>query len=346
MEITRESIFVSALRSFSKMFFAVCGILLAVFLFSMVYSLSSGTTLIEPKTTMTVLPDAEGKREMVSLTAPAILQLNIHGVIGEPTILDSEVVENILVESRTGLLANDRVKGILIHFNTPGGTVVDADNIYRMIKDYKAKYHVPVFGYVDGLCASGGMYIASSADKVYASPTSIIGSVGVILGPFFNIYDSLGKIGVQSKTLTKGLDKDAMSPFRPWKEGEDDSYKSIISFFYDRFVQIVTTARHRLDKEKLVNEYGAHVFDPVRAEQYGYIDKSDSSRSEALLALLDEAKIDPTKPYQVVELEPRHDWVSQLFKSKNSILSGKVEHSFDLGQPKIRDQFAYLYQPE
>ena len=307
MEITRESIFVSALRSFSKMFFAVCGILLAVFLFSMVYSLSSGTTLIEPKTTMTVLPDAEGKREMVSITAPAILQLNIHGVIGEPTALDSEVVENILVESRTGLLANDRVKGILIHFNTPGGTVVDADNIYRMVKDYKAKYHVPVFGYVDGLCASGGMYIASSADKVYASPTSIIGSVGVILGPFFNIYDSLGKIGVQSKTLTKGIDKDAMSPFRPWKEGEDDSYKSIISFFYDRFVQIVTTARPRLDKEKLVNEYGAHVFDPVRAEQYGYIDKSDSSRSEALLALLEEAKIDPTKPYHVIELEPRHD---------------------------------------
>ena len=346
MEISRESIFVSALRSFSKMFFAVVGILLAVFLCSTIYSLSSGTTLMEPKTTMTILPDAAENRELVSVTAPAILQLNIRGIIGEPSVLDSDVIENILLESRTGLLANNRVKGILIHFNTPGGTVVDSDNIYRMLMDYKAKHKVPIFAYVDGLCASGGMYISSSADKIFSSPTSLIGSVGVIFGPFFNIYDSLGKIGVQAKTLTKGIDKDAMSPFRPWKEGEDDSYKSIIAYYYDRFVQIVTTTRSRLDKETLVNQYGAHIFDPIRAEQYGYIDKADSNRNEALLALLEAAMIDPSKPYQVVELEPRHDWLSKLVKGETSILSGKVEHSFDLGQPKIRDQFAYLYQPE
>lgn len=346
MEISRESIFVSCLRSFSKMFFAVCGILLAIFLFSMIYSLSSETSYIEPKTTLTILQDAEGKRELVSSTAPAILQLNIHGVIGEPAILDSTTVENILIESRSGTLANNRVKGILIHFNTPGGTVIDSDNIYRMLVDYKTKYKVPIYAYVDGLCASGGMYISSAAEKIFSSPTAIIGSVGVILGPFFNVYDTLGKVGVQARTLTKGIDKDAMSPFRPWKEGEDDSYKSIIAYFYERFVQIVTSARPRLDKEKLLTEYGAHVFDPIRAEQYGYIDKADSSRDEALLALLQEAKIDPSKPYQVVELDPRHDWISQLFKGSASILSGKIEHTFDLGQPKIRDQFSYLYQPE
>lgn len=345
MEISRESIFVSSLRSFCKMFFAIIGILLAVFLCSMLYNLSSGVSLIEPKTTMTVLPDATGKREMVSAAAPAILQLNIHGIIGEPNALDSEVIENILIDSRTGLLTNNRVKGILIHFNTPGGTVVDSDNIYRMLMEYKTKYKVPIYAYVDGLCASGGMYIASSAEKIYASPTSVIGSVGVILGPFFNVYDSLGKIGVQTKTLTKGIGKDAMSPFHQWKEGEDDAYKPIVSYFYERFVQIVTSARPNLDREKLISEYGAQVFDPMKAQQYGYIDNANASRNESLLALLEEAKLDPEKPYQVVELEPRRDWISQLFKAKNSLLSGKIEHHFDLGQPKIRDQFAYLYQP-
>jgi len=345
MEISRESIFVTALRAFCKMFFAFCGILLAIFLFSLLYSYTSGVDLAEPKTTMTVIHDAEGKREVVSTTAPAILQLNIHGVIGEPS-LDSDTVENILLESRTGLLSGDRVKGILLHFNTPGGTVVDSDNIYRMLLAYKEKYKTPIFGYVDGLCASGGMYISSSADRMFSSPSSIIGSVGVILGPFFNIYDSLGKIGVQTRTLTQGIDKDAMSPFRPWKENEDASYKEIISFFYDRFVQIVTAARPRLDKQKLVSEYGAQIFDPVKAEAYGYIDQANASRDEALLALLQEAKIDPSKPYQVVQLEPRKDWVSQLVKGESALLTGKVEHTFDLGQPKIRGQFAYLYQPE
>jgi protease-4 len=190
------------------------------------------------------------------------------------------------------------------------------------------------------------MYISSSADRIYASPTSLIGSIGVIIGPFFNIYDSLGKIGVLTKTLTKGIDKDAMSPFHPWKEGEDDSYKAIIAYFYERFLQIVTSARSGLDRAKLITEYGARVFDPVTAQEYGYIDNANASRSQALLALLEVAKIDPAQPYQVVELETRYAWLSKLFKGANSIFNGKIEHSFDLGQPKIRDQFAYLYQPE
>ncbi len=342
----RESIFVSAIRSFCKWFFAVLGILFAFFLCSLLYSLYSGTTLIEPKTTLTVIADAEGKKETVSSTAPVILQLNIHGVIGEPEKLDSSIVDNILVESRTGTLANDRVKGILIHFNTPGGAVTDSDDIYQMLLDYKAKYNVPIYAYVDGLCASGGMYISSAVDKVYASPSSIIGSVGVIFGPFVNVFESLEKIGVHTKTLTQGKDKDAMSPFRPWKEGEDESYKAIMTYFYNRFVDIVSKAKPKLDKEKLMNEYGAHVFDAVTAADLGYIDQVTTSRSQALLALLDAAKVDPKKPYQVVQLEPKSEWLSKLFSKSPMLLRGQIEHRLDLGQPKINGQFAYLYQPE
>ncbi|HSX38896.1 MAG TPA: S49 family peptidase [Chlamydiales bacterium] len=346
MGIVPESIFVSALRTLCKMFFAVCGILLAFFLFFFVYSLVFGTSLVEPKTTMTILPDAQGQREMVSSHAPAILQLNIHGIIGEPAILDSESVRNILLESRTGLLANNRVKGILLHFNTPGGTVVDSDSIYQMLVDYKTKYKVPIYAYVDGLCASGGMYIASSAEKIFASPVSIIGSVGVIFGPFFNLYETLGKIGVQMRTLTEGKDKDAMSPFKQWQEGEDASYKEIMSYFYNRFVEIVTSARPSLVKEKLIHQYGAQIFDPGKAKEYGYIDEISLNRNIALAALLQEAQINPAEPYQVVELEPRIQWFAQLIQGTSNLAHGRIEHYFDLGQPKIRDQFAYLYQPE
>lgn len=346
MTCSRESMIRSAFRSFLKMFFAICGIFFAIFLCSLLYSLTSGTTLSESKTTMSILPDANGNRQSLSMASPVILQLNIHGVIGDPTVLDSDVVQNILIESRSGLLAHDRVKGILIHFNTPGGTVLDSDNIYRMLKEYKAQYKVPVYAYVDGLCASGGMYIASAADKIYAGPTAIVGSVGVIFGPFFNVFDTLGKLGIQTKTLTQGLDKDALNPLRPWKEGEDASYKAIISYFYDQFVHVVTSARPKLDKDKLIHEYGAQIFDPIRAENYGYIDHANSSRNATLLALLQEANIDPEKAYQVVELEPKHEWIADLLQGKLQFLNGKMEHSLDLGQPKIRDHFAYLYKPD
>jgi len=346
MEFQRESIFISALRSFFRMFFAVSGISLAIIAMSLLYNsiADTETTTIEAKTKIKYLSDANGNRE-ISSTSPVILQLNVHGVIGGPKSFDSERVENILLDSRTGTLKDNRVKGILLHMNTPGGTVVDSDNIYRMIKDYKAHYKVPVYAYVDGLCASGGMYIASSADKVFAGPASTIGSVGVILGPFFNINETLTKIGVVAKTISEGIDKDMMSPFRPWKKDEDASLQALTAYFYEQFVNIVTEARPNLDKQKLINEYGANVFDPITAQKIGYVDSAPATRRETLLALLKEADIDPTKTYQVVELEPKSEWLSDLFNANSPLFTGKIEHTIDTGAPKLREQISYLYQP-
>ncbi len=346
MENTRESVFVSSLRSFCRMFFGICGITLALFLIIWGYSELSSVGSIDSKTTMNYLSDANNKQAVVSLSSPVILQLNIHGVIGEPKTLDSDTVQSILLESRTGLLASNRVKGILIHFNTPGGTVVDSDNIYRMLKVYKEKYKVPVYAYVDGLCASGGMYIACAADRIYSGPSGTIGSIGTLIGPFFNFHEALLKIGITSETITKGLDKDMMSPFRPWKPDEDASLKNLIAYFYQRFVDIVADARPRMDKTKLVQEYGAQIYDPVKAEELGYIDVANSSRNAALLDLLHEAKIDPSKDYQVVDLEPKSALLS-LFTSQSPLFTGKIAHSLDAGShySYLQGQFCYLYQP-
>jgi protease-4 len=162
MNLQRESIFITALRTFCRIFFGVVAFFLALIVVALFYNSVSGTTTsIESKTKVKYLPDAENKREIVASTAPVILQLNVHGVIGGPKGIDTNSVQNVLIESRTDTLKDNRVKGILLHMNTPGGTVVDADNIYRMLKDYKEKYKVPVFAYVDGLCASGGMYMRS-----------------------------------------------------------------------------------------------------------------------------------------------------------------------------------------
>jgi signal peptide peptidase SppA len=342
MEIQRESIFVSGLRSFCRMFFSIFGLFFGFVIASMIYGLFSSTAVLDEKTKLKYLPDAQDKKEVAPFTAPVVLQIDIHGVIGEPKSLDTDIVENILVESRTGLLKNDRVKAILLHMRTPGGTVVDSDNIYRMIKSYKERYKVPVYAYIDGLCASGGMYIACSADQVYSGNASIIGSVGVIIGPFFNLMGALDKLGIKSETITEGLHKDMMSPFKTWKEDEDASLKAITSYFYQQFVDIVTSNRPRIDRTKLINEYGAKVFDPVQAQMNGYVDQINMTRNDTLLALLQAANIDPAQPYQVVSLEPKSEWLSSFVNQK---FTGKVEHTLDTGAPKIRDKIAYLYQP-
>lgn len=345
----KEPILKAALRTFLRMFFAILGLFFSFFLVSVVYGILNGSNpMIEEKTAMEVRPDAQGKKEFLPPSTPVVLELKIHGPIGmmdTPESVTSEHIENILIDSRTKLLAKDRVKAILLHFNTPGGSVFDSDDIYRMLLDYKARYQVPIFAYVDGLCASGGMYIASAADQIFASPSSVIGSVGVVSGPFFNFHETLKKIGVDALTLTEGKDKDSLNPMRPWKPDEAKTHQDLLAGFYDRFVEIVTNARPKLERYELTHEYGAKVFIAKQAEERGYIDVAGASRADALNALLKKASLNPEEPYQVVELKNTPHWISHLVKGIDTLAKGKVEHRVFFGEPTLKDPFAYLYLP-
>lgn len=335
MEIQRESIFVSSLRAFFKSLFFVLGLITALFVASLLFSSIASPYRQESKTTMEILPDLNGKREVAPLSAPAILQINVHGVIGDcsncgPNHITSEFVQNILVESREGFLQHDRVKGILLHFDTPGGSAIESDNIYRLLLKYKELFKVPVYGYVNGMCASGGMYIASAADRILCGPAGIVGSVGVRSGPFFNVYETITKWGIQSKTITEGLDKDMLNPVRPWKPNEDENLKEVMASLYRQFVNIVTAARPSLSKEKLVQEYGAKIFDGEVAKEYGYVDEANSSYEDAILSLMNAANINPEEPYQIIRLEQKRSLLEGLITSKSPLITGKMDHHAQL----------------
>lgn len=346
----RESMISSILRAFFRSIFVLLGLFVGFIVISIIFPLISGSGQPTPKTTLEILPDLQWRRETASSFAPVILQINIHGVIGDLTSkfhqVTSDQIRDILVDSRTKPLQNDRVKGILLHFNTPGGTVTDSDSIYRMLKKYKELFKVPIFSYVDGLCASGGMYIASASDRIFCSDNGIVGSIGVRSGPFFNVYDTITRWGIQAKTLTEGLEKDAMNPVRPWKPDEDANLKQLLADFYQQFVDLVTAARPRINKTKLINEYGAKLFTGIYAQEIGYVDVANSNYETALLALMQEAKIDPSQPYQVVELQPRRNAFAELIEG-NSLLSNKREHHIQIGPETLncREPCAYLYLP-
>ena len=345
MNFARESIFGGALRSFCTSFASVIGILIA--LISVVFGIAvlMGPNYLPDKAQLMIMPNSEGESLLLPVNTPAILRIDFHGIIGLGN-LTTEKIQNILLNSREDLLKNDRVKGILLHMNTPGGTVTDADAIYRAILAYKAKYNVPVYAYIDGLCASGGMYIVSAADKVYSTPVSTIGSVGVIMGPTFNFTETLTAIGVSSLTLTEGKDKDMLNPFRPWKPDEAASLTTIMASLYERFVAIVTTARPKLDKEKLINEYGAHVFIAQKAQQLGYIDVADSDYNHALKALVEATGVDEKTDYQVVQLYPPRPFFPSFMES--AFKPSKITHTLELGphfNSELSGKFLYLYQP-
>lgn len=349
-EIMRDSILYSAIRALVVAFCVVIGLCLGFVFVSVLIGALSGdgtSTKLTTVNTEEILPNAEGRREALSSEAPVILQVNINGVIGMES-LDTKSIRQQLVESREGNFKDDRIKGILLYINTPGGTVTDADGIYRALGDYKKKYKVPVYAYIDGLCASGGMYVALAADKVFASDTSLIGSVGVIAPTFMNVTKLLEKIGVETLTISAGKDKDALNPLRPWKPGEDENYRQIIDYYYKHFVELVTTHRPDISKEKLVQDYGAHIFPAPEAQKYGFIDVSGISLADTLKELLKEVGI-TTDNYQVIRLENKSWWNSLFSSQANSLFTGKIQHQISFS-PEVdlllRNQFLYLYCPQ
>ncbi len=326
---------------------ATVGIAFGFILFTLIIGgISSSTTKdVDREFKVEVLPNADGVRKVLSKKSPVILQLNIDGVIGAEKLNMAKIREQ-LIESREGDLKNGRVKALFLHINTPGGTVVDSDGIYRAIKAYKEQFKIPVYAFVDGLCASGGMYVAAAADKVYANEVSLVGSVGVLGPSFMNFSGLIEKLGVHALTIAQGKGKDDMNPLRPWKPDEDKMYKEVIKYYYEMFVDIVSEARPEIGKQNLIDKYGAYVFPAAVAEKNGYIDGSNYSRNQVIKLLLKEIGVEDDY-YQVVQLEDSN-WVVRLFKNENPLLHGKMIHKLDLPEeidPRLTGQFLYLYRP-
>lgn len=340
----RDSILWSALKACFVTLFGMVGLCLGLIPVILIFSgvTHNGENAPAAEYAIEILPNAHGKRKALSTDEPVILSIPIDGVIGLNQTTQHHI-RKMLVESREGVLG-ERVKGILLTFETPGGTVIDADGIYRALKEYKELYNVPVYAYVDGMCASGGVYIASAADKIYASKASIIGSVGVITPSYLNYAALLEKVGVSALTLYAGKGKDDLNPLRTWRTGEQVPLQNIIDLFYDQFVDVVCTNRPQINREKLVQDYGANVFMAEKAMENGYLDGMGLSRNQALQLLLDHLQIEGTH-YSVVQMT-NNSWFNALFNRESPFFTGTVKHELKMGlgmDEGLQGKFLYLY---
>ncbi len=341
-----ESIWRTATRALFTTFAKVAGFLTALFLaIYVISSIEEQEDNITNNYSTEILPNAEGVRKRQSKSSPVILQIDVHGEIGGKG-LEQKDIENILIESRENSLKNDRVKAIFLNINTPGGGAIDSDGIYRALLNYKAQHKTPIYAFVDGICASGGMYVACAADKIFATDSSIIGSIGVISSPFMNFSKTMEKVGIDSLTIYSGKGKDDLNPFRQWKEGEATNFKEVIEGSYQLFVSIVSKHRPKLTQEKLVKDLGANIFLAKQALELGYIDEITTSRNAALKELLAALSIEDDY-YQIMRLESTN-WLSQLTRSESPVLTGKIKHQLPMTQEipeKLLYQPLYLYRP-
>ncbi len=212
-------------------------------------------------------------------------------------------------------LAKSNAKAVIVHVNSPGGTVAGSEELYDSLRRVGAKK--PMVVVVDGLAASGGYIAAMAGERILAKQSAIVGSIGVIF-QYPNVTDLLKTIGVQVETIKSSPLKAAPSGYEPTSPEARAAVESIVKDSYAWFKDLVADRRH-LDAGSLDKVSDGRVFTGRQALEFKLIDGLGDEQS-AIDWLAKEKKIDPKTPVRDYRLNPRFGDLPFLHAAASSVL--------------------------
>ena len=164
------------------------------------------------------------------------------------------------------------VKAVIIRINSPGGTVGASDVMYREVMYFKQTTKKPVVVQMAEVAASGGYYLACSGDEIVAMPTTVTGSIGVIIQTF-NFSTGMNKIGISADAITSGPNKAMGSPFEPMSKEHRELLQGLVDEFYGNFKSLVVASRPTLSPNDLSWITDGRVVTGQRAVEVGLVDQ-------------------------------------------------------------------------
>lgn len=168
--------------------------------------------------------------------------------------------------------SDQRVKAVVLRINSPGGGVTATDLMYTELRRFKEKTGSPVVATLLDVGASGGYYLACAADRIYAQPTTVTGSIGVLMvAPEFS--GTMRKLGIQANVIKSGELKDAGSLFREMNEKDRAVFQQMIDAMHARFVKVVSEGRPAIEEARLKELADGRVFLAAEARECGLIDE-------------------------------------------------------------------------
>ena len=189
--------------------------------------------------------------------------------------------------------ADSKVRALVVRINSPGGTVTASDIIFRELEGFRQQASVPIVAIMMDVAASGGYYVALAADTVVAHPTTVTGSIGVIMLSV-NAEGLLQKIGVGTNTIKSGEHKDMGSPFRPLTVEERAIFQSVIDDLHRQFVARLVE-RRRVAPEAAARLADGRIFTAEQALRHGLVDRigyvPDALEAARRAAGLEEARV-------------------------------------------------------
>lgn len=207
-----------------------------------------------------------------------ILVISIDGVIsdrGSSEGFGLAPKESLVARVKEELMkayGDSEIRGIILKINSPGGGVTASDILYKEIMSFKMAKKIPVVALFMDTAASGGYYIAMASDKIVAHPTTVTGSIGVIISGV-NVKKGLDKLGIEDQSIVSGGNKNILSPLTDFKKEQRDLIQQIVNDLYERFFRIVQKGRPLLDESKLRVLADGRIFSASQAKQEGLVDE-------------------------------------------------------------------------
>jgi protease-4 len=179
-----------------------------------------------------------------TLTGRHTALVNLKGVISA----NDESADKI-IQGLQDAFDDSHTAGVVLRINSPGGSPVQAGEIYDEIKRLRTLHpKIPLYVVVDDICASGGYYVASAADKIFVDKASIVGSIGVLMDGF-GFTGTMQKLGVQRRLLTAGKNKGFLDPFSPEDPAQVAYARKLLEEIHQQFIHAVETGRGKRLKE-------------------------------------------------------------------------------------------------
>ena len=221
---------------------------------------------------------------------------------------------------------DDSVKSLVLRINSPGGSAAGSQEIYREIMRVRNTGKKVTVSMGD-VAASGGYYVASAADRIYADPATLTGSIGVIMQTT-DIHELLGRFGIGMNTIKSGKHKDMGSSSRPMTPEERKILQGLINDVFDQFVSDISAGR-KLPKEYVLRLADGRIYTGKQAAKLKLVDRT-GTLEDALKAAARDAGI--KGEFSVVEYERPPRLMDILFGGTDSKLPEWLQRSSALGE--------------
>lgn len=220
---------------------------------------------------------------------PHVGLIDISGEISSGT----EGSSDAFAKSMKKAYDNENMKALILRINSNGGSPVQAEYMYSMIQDYRKHYpNIKVYAVCVDACLSAAYYIAAAADDIYASPSSMVGSIGVLYNGF-GFVGTLDKLGMSRRLQTAGSNKGFLDPFSPETGMQKQELQTMLDLIHQQFIERVKEGRgSRLHQDS--NTFSGLFWTGKQALGIGLIDGFASSRELANKTLKMKYTIDYT----------------------------------------------------